>query len=93
MDRDYIEYIAALAKLEVDEKDMDKINQRLKMFSDYAKKMAEIDTENVEPLINVNETINVLREDEPKPSLDRAIVLSNAPEKMHGCIKVKKIIE
>jgi aspartyl-tRNA(Asn)/glutamyl-tRNA(Gln) amidotransferase subunit C len=93
LDKKYIEFISALAKLEFDEKNMDKINQRMNMFSDYAKKLAEIDTDNVEPLVNVNETINVLREDEPKPSLDRTIVLSNAPEKMYGCIKVKKIIE
>lgn len=93
LERKYIEYLAELAKLELDESIINKVQDRIEMFSGYAKKLAEIDTEDIKPLINMNNEINVLREDKVGSSLDRDIVLNNAPEKMYGCIKVKKIIE
>lgn len=93
MDKSYIEYICSLARLEFDEKDLNKIIERLNAINGYAEKLAELDTNNIEPLVNVNEIVNVMREDEVKPSLDRNIVLNNTSEKMYGCIKVSKIIE
>lgn len=93
MDKAYIDYLCSLAKLEFDVEEYDEIELKLKIFSKYAEKLAAIDTDNIEPLVNVNGTINVLREDIVNPSLERDIVLFNAPEKMYGCIKVDKIIE
>lgn len=93
MDKKDIEYVAALARLEFDEKDMDKITEKFNLVLDYVSKLNELDTEGVKPLINVNGIENVMREDEIKPSLSRDIILQNAPEKMYGCVKVNKIIE
>lgn len=93
MDKSYIEYICSLAKLELSEKEYDIMIERLLGFKEYAEKLGEIDTMGIEPLVNVNETINVFRVDKVEPSLDRKIILDNAPEKMYGCIKVKKIVE
>ena len=78
---------------EFDEKDMDKITEKFSLMLDYLGKLNELDTKDVEPLINVNKMINVMREDEVKASLPRDIILNNAPEKMYGCVKVNKIIE
>lgn len=93
MDKKNIEYVAALARLEFDEKDMDKITEKFNLVLDYVSKLNELDTEGVRPLTNVNDMENVMREDEIKPSLPRDIILQNAPEKMYGCVKVNKIIE
>lgn len=93
MDKRQVEAMAALAKLEFDEKDMDKITEKFSLMLDYLGKLNELDTKDVEPLINVNKMINVMREDEVKASLSRDIILNNAPEKMYGCVKVNKIIE
>lgn len=93
VDRTYVDYLCSLVKLEFDEKEYDGIIEKLKSYCGYAEKLAKIDTDNIEPLVNVNGTINVTREDIIKPSLDRDVVLYNASEKMYGCIKVNKIIE
>ena len=93
MDKTYVDYLCSLSKLEFDEEEYDGLITKLKLFSKYAEKLASIETENIEPLVNVNGTINVMRQDIVKPSLDRDIILGNAPEKMYGCIKVNKIIE
>jgi len=93
MDKGYIEYICSLAKLEYDEENSDRIIEKIKAFDVYAEKLADIDTNDIKPLVNVNETINVMREDAVMPSLERNIILENAPEKLYGCIKVSKIIE
>ena len=57
----------------------------------------EIDTSGVEPLAQVSELFNaaanVLRADVLRPSLDRTVVFSQAPETDGVFFKVPKVIE
>ncbi|MDH7500300.1 MAG: Asp-tRNA(Asn)/Glu-tRNA(Gln) amidotransferase subunit GatC, partial [candidate division NC10 bacterium] len=46
-----------------------------------------------EPTYHVLDLVNVLREDEVRPSLPREIALANAPERADGFFKVPRIIE
>jgi aspartyl-tRNA(Asn)/glutamyl-tRNA(Gln) amidotransferase subunit C len=55
--------------------------------------LGELDTENVKPTAHVLPLKNVFREDVVKPSLDRDLALSNAPEREDGYFKVPKILE
>jgi aspartyl-tRNA(Asn)/glutamyl-tRNA(Gln) amidotransferase subunit C len=57
-----------------------------------------LNTAGVEPLAQVNELLEgaeagVLREDVLRPSLDRAVVFSQAPESDGVFFKVPKVIE
>ena len=47
----------------------------------------------MEPTSHVIPMSNVFRDDEIRPSLDRAMVLQNAPEESHFFFKVPRIIE
>ncbi|NLM43522.1 MAG: Asp-tRNA(Asn)/Glu-tRNA(Gln) amidotransferase subunit GatC [Clostridiales bacterium] len=85
--------IASLAKLKLSEEDEEKITKKFNLVLNYARMFDELDLENVEPLVNINNLSNVMREDEPMESYDRETLLANAPEKLYGCIKVSKIIE
>ena len=51
-----------------------------------------IDTEGVEPLIYVNEDVNVVREDVVKHPISKDEALSNAPLKDSDYIKVPKFV-
>ena len=54
----------------------------------FANKISELNTDNVEPTQHILETNNVFRKDEIIPSYKREDILQNAPEKEAGCIIV-----
>ncbi|WP_455631270.1 Asp-tRNA(Asn)/Glu-tRNA(Gln) amidotransferase subunit GatC [Megamonas sp.] len=88
-----VENVALLSRLSIDEKDMDKNIQELSDFLEYVDRLQQVDTENVMPTAHVLPIQNVFREDVVKPSLDRDLALSNAPESEDGYFRVPKIIE
>ena len=76
-----IQDIAALAKLEFDERSAEQMKADLEKIIGFVDKLSEIDTEGVEPLIYLSEEVNVLREDEIKAVVSQVEALKNAPEK------------
>ena len=56
-------------------------------------KLANIDTDNVEPLISVSSLENVMREDIAYKLFDRDKLLENTPEQQDGYIVVPRILE
>ena len=91
--REDVEHVALLSRLSIDEKDMDKNIQELSDFLEYVDRLQQVDTENVAPTAHVLPIQNVFREDVVKPSLDRDLALSNAPEQEDGYFRVPKIVE
>ena len=89
-----VEHIAQLAKLRFSEAEKLKLKIELNTVLDYIDKLNELDLEKVEPLENINETLeNVLREDIAEPCLSREEALKNAPAKTENFFKVPKVIE
>lgn len=88
-----VEHVAALARLELTEQEkttyMDQLNAILK----YAEQLNELDTENIEPTSHAVPVLNVMREDETRPSLPIDRVLLNAPDEEDGQIKVPAVLE
>lgn len=88
-----IDEIANLAKLEFDDHEKVKIKNDLEKIVDFFDKLSEVDTENVEPLIYMNQTSNNLREDMVKNELSKTEALINAPDKDSDYFKVPKFIK
>ena len=88
-----IQDIAALAKLEFDEKSREKMKEDLERIIRFIDKLSEIDTDGVEPLIYLSEEVNVLREDEIKGVISQVDALKNAPEKDSDYFKVPTILK
>ena len=89
-----VEHIAQLAKLKFTGAEKIKLQIELNTVLDYIDKLNELDLENVEPLENINESLeNVLREDITGPSLPRDEVLKNAPAKTENFFKVPKVLD
>ena len=88
-----IQDIAALAKLEFDEKSTEKMKVDLERIIRFIDKLSEIDTDGVEPLIYLSEEVNVLREDEIKAVISQVEALKNAPEKDSDYFKVPTILK
>jgi len=89
--KNQIEHLAKLARLKLSEDEIEKLSQDLSKILAYVEKINELNLENVEPLTNILEKLD-LREDEPE-SKDNSTIISNFPEKEDNYLKVPKILE
>ena len=92
IDRSLINKLAELSKLEFNEEDAAEIQKNLGNILDLVEKLNEVDTESVEPLIYMNENVDVFREDKVKQVISKEGGLKNAPDKDSDYIKVPKVI-
>ena len=93
IDRQLLDKIAHLARLEFDEKDAEKMMQDMTSIVEWVEKLQEVDTEGVEPLTTMSYEINALREDVVGEHLSRERALRHAPVKDDQYFRVPKVIE
>ena len=93
INEDTIQYVAALAKLELSKEEKEKAKQDLGNLLEYIDTMNELDTDNIEPMSHVFPIRNVFREDIVENEPNRDILLSNAPVQKEGCFIVPKTVE
>jgi aspartyl-tRNA(Asn)/glutamyl-tRNA(Gln) amidotransferase subunit C len=74
-----VAHVADLARLHLSEEELDLFTDQLAAVLDHAADVEALDTEGVEPTAHPFPLRNVLREDVPRPTLDRAEVLAAAP--------------
>jgi aspartyl-tRNA(Asn)/glutamyl-tRNA(Gln) amidotransferase subunit C len=91
--REDVEHVAELARLALTAAEKEQFIVQLNDILTYFEKLNELDTSDIEPTAHVLPMSNVFRDDEVRPSLDRAKVLHNAPEESHFFFKVPRIIE
>ena len=75
--------MARLARLELNDEEVDRMAAELSKVLDHIEAIRELDLEGVPPTSHVVDVVNVLRADEPEPSLPRDIVLAPAPEPLN----------
>ena len=92
VNKQLVDKIATLSKLEFDDTTKVEIRKDLERMIGFVDKLNEADTTGVEPLIYVNDEVNVLREDVVKQVISKEEALSNAPTKDSDYIKVPKVI-
>ena len=88
-----IQDLSRLAKLKFDEKSVEKMKGDLNKMIGFVDKLSEIDTEGIEPLIYLNEEVNVLREDEIAHEVSQENALKNAPQKDSDYFKVPTVLK
>ena len=86
-------HLAKLAQLELTPKERQKLQKQLSEILDYVGQLSKVKTAKIEPTSQVTGLENVLRQDEPSPSLSQEEVLSGAKEKKNNFFKVKAIFE
>lgn len=89
--REDVEYVAALARLELTEAEIQEYTGQLNSILDYATLLERLDTDNVEPTAHAVPLHNVLRKDEVKRSISHEKALQNAPDDEEGFFKVPRI--
>lgn len=93
IDKDLVDKIAHLARLEFDDQQKVKIEQDLNNILSFMESLNELDTSNVEPLIYMTEEKNVFRKDEQKQEVSHEEAMKNAPKKDSDYFRVPKVIE
>ncbi|HLI03106.1 MAG TPA: Asp-tRNA(Asn)/Glu-tRNA(Gln) amidotransferase subunit GatC [Terracidiphilus sp.] len=91
-----VERVAELANVELTPEEMPGMLRDLNAILDCVAELNELDTEGVAPLAQVSELSGVaaaLRPDRAGSPLDRAAVMSQAPETDGVFFKVPKVIE
>ncbi len=86
-----VEHVAKLARLELTDDEKELYTKQLGDVLKYVDQMNEVDTSNVEPMIQVVDFVNVMRDDEPKQDISKDALMSNAPDEENGFFKVPKI--
>jgi aspartyl-tRNA(Asn)/glutamyl-tRNA(Gln) amidotransferase subunit C len=77
--RDEVLHVARLARLKLADEEVEPMARELSAVLDHVAKISELDLDGVEPTTHVAEVTGRLRADEPRPSLSREVVLSQAP--------------
>ena len=93
INRELLDKMAHLARLEFDDKDAEKMMQDMTEIVDWVEKLKEVDTNGVEPLTNMSHEINALREDAVKEHLPHERALLHAPKKDEDYFRVPKVLE
>ena len=86
-----VEYVAALARLSLTDAEKEKYALQLNDILAYVEQLNRIDTTNVEPLSQVIDLTNVMRDDVVTPSLPREEALKNAPARTEKFFKVPTV--
>jgi aspartyl-tRNA(Asn)/glutamyl-tRNA(Gln) amidotransferase subunit C len=88
-----VEHVARLARLHLSEEERGRMRAQLTAILRYIDKLKELSVEGVEPTAHAVPLVNVMREDEVQPSLDRDAMMANAPDRAGDFFRVPRIIE
>ncbi len=88
-----VRHVAELAKLALSDEEVATYAQQLSAILDYADSLLQVDTSHVPPMPHVLPLTNVLRADEPQPSLPNAVALANAPMQANSFFQVRAVFE
>ncbi len=93
IDPQVIKKVAALARIEVDESEMDSLRTEMSKILTFMEQLNALDTDGVEPLIFMNEEPNQWRTDKVTEEIDRTAALQNAAVHNDAYFLVPKILE
>ena len=89
--REDVLHVAKLARLELDESEVERMQEQLSAILEAVGKVAELDLSDVEPTAHPLDLVNVLADDVPRPSLSRGEALANAPDPEDGFFGVPAV--
>jgi aspartyl-tRNA(Asn)/glutamyl-tRNA(Gln) amidotransferase subunit C len=88
IDREQVLHVARLARLQLSEEELERMASELSGILEHVDRITALDLDDVAPTSHVVALENVLRPDEPEPSLPREVALANAPDSSDGMFRV-----
>ena len=93
LDNKDVKKVANLARLKITDEEAAKYGPTLSNIINFVEQLAEVNTDNVEPLASVVDITLRLREDEVTDGGYPKEILANAPETLEGFFVVPKVVE
>ena len=93
IDKQLISKLEHLARLELSGQEAARLMGDLNSILEMVEKLQELDTSETEPLVYINEDVNVLREDVIEGQVGREEALRNAPDHDDAHFKAPKVID
>jgi len=87
-----VEHVAQLARLALDEAEIESLTRELGAILDYAAEVSALDIGDVAPTSHPLPLVNVFRPDEPRACLPRDEVLAAAPAAEDDRFRVPRIL-
>jgi aspartyl-tRNA(Asn)/glutamyl-tRNA(Gln) amidotransferase subunit C len=88
IDRDQVLHVARLARLRLSEQEVETMTGELSGILEHVDRIGKLDLDGVEPTSHVVALENMLRADQPRPSLAPEVALEQAPEPLDGAFRV-----
>jgi len=92
LSREDVVHVARLARLDLSDEEVELFTAQLRTVLDHAADVAALDLSHLEPSSHPIALDNVLRPDQPLPSLDRDEVLAAAPDVEDYRFRVPRIV-
>lgn len=86
-----VDHVARLARLSLNDDERELFARQLDEILAWAESLQALDTSGVPPMSHPREGSS-LREDEPRPGLDRGTAFEAAPEAADGLFRVPRVI-
>jgi aspartyl-tRNA(Asn)/glutamyl-tRNA(Gln) amidotransferase subunit C len=93
LDRATVRNIATLARIRVEDGELDALAGELSNILNFVEQLGEVDTKGVEPMTSVVAMTLPRRADDVTDGNIRDQVLANAPEGANGFFAVPKVVE
>ncbi len=93
IDRDTARKVAKLARIKVEEADLDALAGEFNAILGFVEQLNEVDVEGVEPMTGVTPMRLKRREDVVTDGNQQEKILSNAPDAREGFFAVPKVVE
>jgi aspartyl-tRNA(Asn)/glutamyl-tRNA(Gln) amidotransferase subunit C len=91
--REDVEHVAHLARLHLDDDEIDRMQTQLSDILGAIETLASVDTSHVGPTASVIQLENVMRDDQARPGLARGAALANAPVRDDPFLRVPTVLQ
>lgn len=93
VDEKLINYLENLSCLTLSQDEKKRMTGDLEKIIDSMAMLEKLDTSGIDKQSRPNDFVNAFRDDEVKPSLDRELILKNAPDRNETMFCAPKIME
>lgn len=90
--KEEVKHIAGLARIGLDEEEIEKYAKDLSSILDWVEQLKEVDVVGVEPTAHITGVDNIMREDKTGEFENKAGIINLFPEKKDNYDKVKSIL-
>ena len=93
IDTETVKRVAFLSRLKIEDDKIKEAEYEFNKILNWVEQLNEVNTDGVEPLVSVNDSHLILREDAVSDGNQSQAVLKNAPQAQYGYFTVPKVVE